>query len=61
MSDVILKGVEVQTNGHVQPVDVTVKPIQQPGAMKNFLIVSFQDVERPPAARKKDVTRGKLE
>ncbi len=60
-ADVILKGVEVQTNGHVQPVDVTVKPIQQPEAMKNFLIVSFQDVERPPAARKKVVTHGKRE
>ncbi len=60
-ADVVLKGVEVQTNGHVQPVDVTVKPIQQPGAMKNFLIVSFQDVERPTATLIKAVSRGNRE
>jgi two-component system CheB/CheR fusion protein len=58
-TDVVLKGIEVQTNGHVQQVDVTVKPIRQPEAMKNFLIVSFQDVEPPTGTRKKIVTRGK--
>ena len=60
-ADVILKGIEVQTNGHMQPVDVTVKPIRQPEAMKNFLIVSFQDVEPPTETKKRVVTRGKRE
>lgn len=50
-ADVTIKGVEVQTNGHTQTVDVTVKPIQEPESMKNLLLVAFRDVEKPPKAK----------
>jgi two-component system CheB/CheR fusion protein len=58
---VTLRNVDVQTNGNVQSVNVTVKPIQQPEAMKNFLIVSFEDAKPPAAAKKGENTRVKGE
>ena len=50
--DVAIKSVEVQTNGHTQAVNVTVKPIRQPEAMKNYLLIAFRDVEKPPKAKR---------
>jgi two-component system CheB/CheR fusion protein len=49
--DVTLKNIEVRTNSHTQAVNVTVKPIMQPEAMKGLLLVSFQDTEKPPKSR----------
>jgi two-component system, chemotaxis family, CheB/CheR fusion protein len=47
-ADVVIEGVEVQTNGHTQPVNVTIMPIRTPEAMKNLLLVVFRDVEKLP-------------
>ena len=38
----------VRTNGGLHPVDVTVRPIPDPGTTKNLLLVSFQDAEQKP-------------
>jgi two-component system CheB/CheR fusion protein len=42
-----LKGLRVKTNGSYQFVDLTVKPIQEPQALKGFMLVLFQDVVPP--------------
>jgi two-component system CheB/CheR fusion protein len=61
-SDVVLKSVEVQTNAHTQTVDVTVKPITQPEALRGLFLVSFRDTEMPPKAKtSKAATAGKSE
>ena len=46
--DVAVKDVEIQTDGHTRAINFTVKPIRAPEAMKNLLLVAFQDVEKPP-------------
>ena len=61
-ADIVIKDVEVQTNGHVQPVNVTVKPINLPEAMKGLLLISFQDAEKRPKAKSVNAaTAGKSE
>jgi two-component system CheB/CheR fusion protein len=61
-AEVALKDVEVQTNAHTQAVNVTVKPIMQPEAMKGLFLVSFQDAEKPLKAKTaKTATAGKSE
>jgi two-component system, chemotaxis family, CheB/CheR fusion protein len=61
-TDVVVEGIDVQTNGHTQAVNVTVKPIRKPDAMKDLLLVVFEDVEkRPPPRRVKAGTRKELE
>jgi len=43
-----IRGVPVRTNGGMHPVDVTVRPITDPGTAKDLLIISFQDAEKEP-------------
>jgi two-component system, chemotaxis family, CheB/CheR fusion protein len=42
-----LKGVQVEYNGGMQTVDVTVEPIAEPAALKGMVMVVFSDVARP--------------
>jgi two-component system CheB/CheR fusion protein len=61
-ADVTLKGIEVQTNGHTQAVDVTLKPIREPEAMKGLFLIAFHDIEKPPKAKAiEKVPHGKRE
>ncbi|BAI61516.1 putative MCP methyltransferase [Methanocella paludicola SANAE] len=61
-ADVVIKSVEVQTNAHTQTVDVAVKLITQPEALKGLFLVSFHEAEKPPKARtSKAATAGKSE
>jgi two-component system CheB/CheR fusion protein len=48
--EVVLTGLEVKVNGHKQAVNVTIKPIGYPEALKGCLFVAFQDVEEKSAA-----------
>jgi two-component system CheB/CheR fusion protein len=43
--EVVLKGLEVQTNGDKQAINLIVKPIAYPEALKNYMLVVFEDVE----------------
>jgi two-component system CheB/CheR fusion protein len=43
--EVVLKGLEVHTNGDKQAINLLVKPIIYPEALKNYMLVVFQDVE----------------
>ncbi|MBI5101705.1 MAG: PAS domain-containing protein, partial [Nitrospirae bacterium] len=54
---VIIKGLKVGTNGGTQIVDVTVKAIEEPEALRGMVIIIFNDVAIPsgikmPAGRK---------
>src|SRR5208337_2799216 len=42
----VLKGLEVQTNGDKQAINLIVKPIAYPEALKNYMLVVFEDVEK---------------
>ncbi|MBU2469279.1 MAG: PAS domain-containing protein [Proteobacteria bacterium] len=50
-------GVKVKVNGGYQYVDLTVKPIDQPGAMRGLLAVVLREAEAP-ATGAKDKSRG---
>jgi len=43
--EVVVKGLEVQTNGDKQAINLIIKPVAYPEALKNYLLVVFQDVE----------------
>ncbi len=44
--DVVMKSLQVKTNGGVQPTDVTVRPIHATEAEQNIFIVVFEEAER---------------
>ncbi len=43
-----LKGLKVGTNGGVQAVDITIHPIDEPGALKGMVMIVFTEVPTPP-------------
>ena len=53
--DVVMKSLQIKTNGGVQPADVTVRPIHATEAEQNIFIVVFEEVERA----KKESRKGK--
>jgi two-component system CheB/CheR fusion protein len=48
---VSLKGVKVGTNGHVQAVDITVQPIDEPAALQGMVMIVFAEVATPSEAQ----------
>jgi len=42
---VIYRNLNVKTNGDYQPIDLIVKPIDEPKIMENLLMVTFKDIE----------------
>ncbi len=42
---IIYKNLDVKTNGDYQPIDLIVKPINQPKEMENLLMVTFKDID----------------
>jgi two-component system, chemotaxis family, CheB/CheR fusion protein len=46
-----LKGVQVQNNGGLQTVDVTVEPIAEPAVLKGMMMIVFSDVATPPEVK----------
>src|SRR5690606_12475911 len=47
---VVRRGLSVRTNGSVEPVTITVKPLDQPDTLRGLLLVTFE-VEEPGAER----------
>jgi len=44
---IIVKGLKVGTNGGSQSVDVTVRPIEEPEALRGMVMIVFNDVAKP--------------
>ena len=58
--DVVMRSLQVKTNGGVQPTDVTVRPIRMPDVEQKLFIVVFESVDRPVKELKKiNVSTGK--
>src|SRR5208283_2542689 len=55
---ITLKGIKVKTNGDFQTIDLSVKPIVQPGILQSLYMVVFEDVATPPRAEKPVSGRG---
>lgn len=58
-TQVVIPGLPVRTNGGMHPVDVTVRPLTDPGTAKDLMLVSFQDAEqkgrdKPPKCAEPD-------
>jgi len=54
-SEIIREGVRVKVNGNTQPARIVVKPVSPtyPGEPKGRIIVTFQDMPKMPASRRK--------
>jgi chemotaxis methyl-accepting protein methylase len=50
-SEVTLKGVNVRTDGGVQTVNVTVRPLAEPPALQGKVMIVFTDVATPPEVK----------
>jgi two-component system CheB/CheR fusion protein len=58
--DVVMRSLQVKTNGGVQPTDVTVRPIRMPDVEQTLFIVVFEEVDRAVKEPKKlNVSTGK--
>ncbi len=49
---ITLKGIKVKTNGDFQTIDLTVKPVVQPGIQQPLYMLVFENVTMPPKERK---------
>jgi len=60
----VIKDLQVRTNGGIHGVDLTVRPLADPEATRELLLISFQDAVLPPpekGTRRKPVTaKGEL-
>lgn len=54
---VTIKGLKVGTNGGTQMVDVTVKAIEEPDALRGMVMIVFTDVATPPETKKPGRTK----
>ncbi len=54
---VTVKGLKVGTNGATQMVDITVKAIEEPEALRGMVIIVFADAATPPEKNKPDRTK----
>lgn len=54
---VTMKGLKVGTNGGTQMVDVTVKAIEEPEALRGMVMIVFTDVATPPETKKPGRTK----
>lgn len=50
MKTMTMKGLKVKTNGDEQTVNLTVRPFDEPDAMRGLMMVILEDVEKPPEA-----------
>ena len=48
---VTLKGIELDSNGGTQRVDVTIQALTEPAALRGMVLVVFADVATPPATK----------
>ncbi|MCY2926881.1 MAG: ATP-binding protein [Planctomycetota bacterium] len=48
---VLLKNLQIKTNGGIHGVDVSVRPLSEPSAPEHCLVVSFQDAGPAPAGK----------
>jgi chemotaxis methyl-accepting protein methylase len=46
-----VKGLKVGTNGGTQAVDLTIRPIEEPGSLRGMVMLVFQDMPTPPAEK----------
>ena len=49
---ITLKGIKVRTNGDFQTIDLTVKPVVQPGIQQSLCMLVFEDIAMPPKEEK---------
>ena len=55
---ITLKGIKVRTNGDFQTIDLTVKPVVQPGIQQSLYMLVFEDIAMPPKEEKSISGRG---
>ena len=55
---ITLKGIKVKTNGDFQTIDLTVKPVVQPGIQQSLYMIVFEDIAIPSRAEKPISGRG---
>ena len=53
----VVKGLPVRTNGGIHCVDLTVRPLADPDATRELLLISFQDTELKPQEKRKSAKR----
>ena len=53
----VVKDLQVRTNGGIHGVDLTVRPLADPEATRELLLISFQDTELQPPEKRKPVKR----
>lgn len=54
---ITIKGLKVGTNGGTQMVDVTVKALEEPVALRGMVMIVFADAPMPPAMKKPPSTK----
>jgi two-component system CheB/CheR fusion protein len=57
-TQIILKDLPVRTNGGIHGVDLTVRPLSDPGSTKELLLISFQDTHPGSVQRRTRVKHG---
>jgi len=57
-TQIILKDLAVKTNGGIHGVDLTVRPLSDPEATRELLLISFQDTQLQSPAKQKSAKRG---
>ncbi len=54
---VVVKDVQVRTNGGTHGVDVTIRPLTEPGEIQDLLLISFQDTPLPKPEKTRPAKR----
>jgi two-component system CheB/CheR fusion protein len=54
---VVLRGLNVRTNGHWQSIDLTVQRLEEPAALEGLLLVAFVEVQGPRARKGRAAAR----
>jgi two-component system CheB/CheR fusion protein len=49
--EITREGLQVKTNGEVQPINLTVRPVGESEAMRDLFLVLFEDLAPPPPTR----------
>jgi len=55
---IVVKDLQIRTNGGIHGVDLSVRPIVDPDATRNLLLISFHDSEIPLPVRPRQAKRG---
>ena len=57
-SPILLKGIKAGTNGGEQVLDITIRPLTEPEALKDMVLIVFTDVAAHPKRKRRTLAQG---